>query len=862
MTRRDSDRLSASVALSLIVAAGAACAAHAQNALPTPPSPAPGDAVPMATPAEPDGMESRLIREVELRQPVPGKPGEPPAFGPLEPSLAQLVLNQLRSRTGAPYSRSTVTEDIERINRLARFRQVDARVQLNTDGSLRLVYTLIPQAIIADVQIAGNKLLTDVEISKEVDLLTGTPVDEWQIDRAARRIEAMYRERGYYLARVRVNPDELSKANVVLFEITEGERIRVMEIRFEGNKAFPAAALEKEIKTREAWLLDSGPLDDEVLDADVGELVRYYRDRGYLNARVDRSVLPSPDGREAIVTFVIDEDVPYTMRGVEVEFPEYSDIFATEERAREFAGPAGRVEIVMEGAERRFGAIRPGPLSVEQVRGIMTIKTGDVYSADKLTQSIKLLEQALGKLGYTDVQVVRRELRDERSPQVDVLIVIRGVARPYKVGEVILKGNSLTKSSVLLHEITLKPERPLDSTEVEETKRRLEARRLFNPQSVKVSVQEPDPIEPDHRDVVVEVEETNTGSVIFGAVAGSDGGLTGQISLRQRNFDIADTPDTAEEFFSGRAFRGAGQTFSIDLYPGVRSQTFAVSLSEPHLFESDYSGSGQLFYRSRDYREYDESRGGVRLGVGRRLGSRWNAGINFRGEVVDISDIQPDEPVDYFQVEDSKLITGVGITLTRSTFDDNITPSRGSRVEFAVEQVGVLGGDFDFTVLRAEHSIFFTLYEDFFSRRTTLNFQTRASYIPQSQVSVPVYERFFLGGQNFRGFGFRTISPRGIRNDTGTVGDDPVGGNFLFYWGAEIKQPIYEDIVSLVFFTDTGTVNEEPGFDNYRVSVGTGFRVLIRQLSPVPLAFDFGIPVLKEEGDRKRLFTFTVDIPF
>jgi outer membrane protein insertion porin family len=127
---------------------------------------------------------------------------------------------------------------------------------------------------------------------------------------------------------------------------------------------------------------------------------------------------------------------------------------------------------------------------------------------------------------------------------------------------------------------------------------------------------------------------------------------------------------------------------------------------------------------------------------------------------------------------------------------------------------------------------------------------------------VPFYERFFMGGNNFRGFKFRGVGPVGIRNDNGEVGDDPIGGVFSFFLGAEVRQPVYEDVVSIVGFVDSGTVDTDIAFDNYRVSVGVGLRIYVPQLSQVPLAFDFGFPILKEETDEKRVFSFSIDLPF
>ena len=63
-------------------------------------------------------------------------------------------------------------------------------------------------------------------------------------------------------------------------------------------------------------------------------------------------------------------------------------------------------------------------------------------------------------------------------------------------------------------------------------------------------------------------------------------------------------------------------------------------------------------------------------------------------------------------------------------------------------------------------------------------------------------------------------------------------------------------------FIDSGTVTEDPGFDQYRVSVGFGVRLYIPQFGPAPLAFDFAFPVLKEDTDETQVFSFSAEIPF
>jgi outer membrane protein insertion porin family len=179
-----------------------------------------------------------------------------------------------------------------------------------------------------------------------------------------------------------------------------------------------------------------------------------------------------------------------------------------------------------------------------------------------------------------------------------------------------------------------------------------------------------------------------------------------------------------------------------------------------------------------------------------------------------------------------------------------------------VEQVGILGGDFDFTRFEAEHKVFIPVFEDYLDRRTVLSFSTRVAYIPQGRDETPTYERFYLGGSSMRGLEFRTVSPRGVRNDNGEPSVDPIGGTFLFFAGVEIQQPIFEELFSIVGFIDSGTVTFDPGFEDYRVTAGFGLRFYVPQLSPAPLAFDFGIPLLSESTDEDRLFTFSIDLPF
>jgi outer membrane protein insertion porin family len=834
-------RRSASLTLALLAGGVLALPTLAQSEPATDPS------APITLTPELEALEGRPVRLIVLETisyptPAPGEKTDPkappptPIFGTVDATTEQLVRNNIRLREGNPYYADIVRSDIVRLNRLGRFRRVDAKAQPLDDGSVVVRFQFLLQPVIQAVQTVGNRRFSDEEILKAIDVLIGTPVDNTQLDRFCRRIEDTYKAKGYYNAQVLVDQDELEKTGVVLFRIREGNRLRVTDIRFEGNLSFSPRELKKGLKTEESYLFNTAQLDEDFLAQDVATISQFYKDRGYLDSRVDRLVRPSPDNKEGQVTFVIFEGPIYTLRSVKAEYAKDDPT-----------------------TERIF--------TPEQMLGLMLIKPGDVYSDDKLRKSIDALNEAYLKMGYVDARVVRRELLDPSEPKVDILLVVRQGAR-FRTGEVIIRGNDLTRSEVIRREVRFQPDRPLDATQKKRTEDLLRQSRLFNVDPASdsiqptVTVQPPDPGEPEHRDVLVEIAETNTGSFNIGGAVSSDGGVTAIFTIKQDNFDVQDTPDSFGELFSGGAFRGAGQKFKVEALPGDRRQAFGISLSEPALFDTNYSGSIALQASRRDYRQYTEVKYGAGFGFGRRFGDRWIGSLPIRIENISLQDIETSAPVDYFDVRDPSYFSSVGLTLQRTTVDNRFRPSKGTNLEFGLEQAGALGGDFQYTSLRAEHNLFLPLDENIYGAKTVLSFKTRASFIPQDTSDVPVYERFYLGGQNFRGFDFRGISPRGIRNDTGTLGSDPVGGNFMFFWGTEYKLPVYEDLLAIVFFLDTGTVNQELSLANYRASVGFGFRIFVEGLSPVPLSFDFGFPIKKESDDDLRLFTFGIDLPF
>ncbi|MBX2851504.1 MAG: BamA/TamA family outer membrane protein [Phycisphaeraceae bacterium] len=760
--------------------------------------------------------EGRLVREVRVEG--------------LDTTPKKLVENTVRTAVGQPYRQSTINEDIRRLTFLGRFDTVVAKVEDNGDGSIDVIFSVTEQARLLAMRFVGAKRLNAEQLLTLVLLKPGDPIDKSLIDRGARAIELAYAEKGHFAASVSYDKKALDEKRELIFRITEGPRVRVTELRYEGNQVYDDDRLASQVGQESyLWPFVAGYMDRTQLDIDVAAIRKYYQDRGYLNAQVGRRIDLSPRQNRAIVTFEVNEGKQHTVRDIQVRFTKDGAPFTDQ------------------------------LMSEDQIRMVLSLIKGGVYSDDRLADSQEAVRLWYGEIGFINTRVSINRTFDPNQPKVDVVVQIDEGTGPTMVDDIVIIGLTRTDQKVLLRRVRgLEPGRPVNLRGLEETRRLVRESTWFSNGTITALGNEDDL----YRTFLIEAEEKNTGNFSIGAGLSSDSGVFGAISLEQRNFDIADWPESMDEFLAQRAFLGAGQTFNITLQPGNDISNYSIGFREPYLFETDYFFDISLSAFEAVREDFDEGRIGVRTGFGRRLGDVWTGSVRFRFEQVDISDIEPEAPVDVFAVAGESDLSALGLSLTRSTTDSNITPSRGSRLNLGLNQFGAVGGDYDFTRFSAGYSQFWTLDEDFLGRKTIVSLQFDTGYIPQDTSDVPLFERFYAGGRDFRGFAFRGVGPRGIRNDTMLLGDDPVGGRFQFISRLQYEVPVYSQFVRWAFFTDQGTIQDDFGFDQWRVSVGTGVRLRIPFFGQAPIAIDFGFPILEEEGDDTQILSFSIDLPF
>ena len=759
----------------------------------------------------------------------------------------QEIRNNLRIATGQPFDSKSIRDDVTTLYRLGYFDSVTTDAELLPDGTVRVRYILIEQPIVKDIQVVGNKVASDQELRAVIGLYAGSPRDDFLLERAIEKIKNLYRAKGNYMIEVEADETRLLDTGILIFRIVEGPRVRIREIVFSGNERFTTNQLGAQIKTKPwVFIFSLGNLDQDMLIDDVATLDKFYKDRGFIDVRVDKRVEISATGKEARVVFVISEGRQYRLRSVVFESAD--------------GGPRDTTRVM-----------RP-----EQVLGLMKIRPGDFYTLDKVEASTKAVTEAYQTMGYIDARVDQTWVRLGEEAEVDMVVTIRETSA-FTAGLVRIQGNYLTKDSVVRRRVRIQPGRPLDGHELEVAKSRLEGSGLFT--AATITPQNADPKTPEVRDVLVEVKEKYTESISFGVGAGTDTGLAGIIELNHENFDIADTPQTLDEFLNRKAFRGAGQSFGIAISPGLEVSNYSISFSDPNFLESDYGFGSSLLYRNRIYNTFTEERLASNFNLGRAFGELWQGSVRVTLQSVTLTNFDGSTPIEVYEQRGPSFINSVGLTFARTNLDNPMRPSRGSRFEGEIAYFGAFGGAYTYPLVAGSFTTWFPLSEDFFGRKSVLKLNTSSGYIFGS--SAPVSERFYLGGRSLRGFEFRAISPLsavaiGADPPTpfseyytttngqadGLPNGQPIGGTFRFFAGAQYEVPIFDKFISGVVFSDSGTVTDSFDLAPYRVSIGCGVRLYIPQLGQAPLAFDFAVPVVKYETDQKQEFSFTAELPF
>jgi len=769
---------------------------------------APPASQPVGAPVIAPGLKGRLVEGVR----IVGNSQVP----------TSTILNVVRTREGERFDPATVEEDYQRIYNLKKFSQVQARVEPTKTGVI-VIFQVNEQRTVSSIAYRGNYKISTNDIQNVVDIRKGETIDRFKIALARQEVERLYRNKDFPLAHVEVDNDLLNQRGELVFNIVEGPEVRVRKVAFKGAKSFPQAKLRDQVKTKYwIWIFRPGTLDFDQVDDDVAAVRRFYENHGFFDVRVGRKIIWSPDTTEVQVNFEIEEGPRYTVDRVT------------------FKGNSAVPEAKLhEGLKLNPGSFWDHDLIERDIKELVKDYSpyGFIYQGP--TADPKSYNQ-----DYLHIEP--RPVFRKETAKVDLVYEI-SEGKPFNLGRILVKGNYKTQDKLVLREMRMAPGQLYNSAEVQRAVDRLRGTPFYT--NVTVT---PVGDDPKTRDLLVEVTETKTASFNIGAGVNSNGGIGGNITYEQRNFDITNWPQSWADFFSDRSFTGAGQRFRVSLEPGTQNSNASILFSEPYIFDQPYSFTEEAYLRDRQRFHYDESRIGDRVSFGKRFDYENSAQLTLRGEDIDIHGI--DEPLlrapEIVDLKGHSQLSSTALQYRNDTTPRGFLPYEGHTFTIGDEQAGTMGGNFQFNRVSTSFDQYFTVFEDLLDRKTILSFHGDTGYI---FAGAPFFERYYGGGiGSIRGFRFRGVSPRK------GLDDDAVGGDFLLVGSAELSFPIAADMLRGVVFTDVGDVEEDLKIGQFRSSIGAGVRLILPFLGQTPIAVDFAYPLSKSSQDETQFISFSL----
>ena len=405
------------------------------------------------------------------------------------------------------------------------------------------------------------------------------------------------------------------------------------------------------------------------------------------------------------------------------------------------------------------------------------------------------------------------------------------------IEKVEIKGNIKTKDKVIRRELAVAPGEVFDLVKVKRSKTRLEQMNYFE----RVDARPEDTDVPNRKNLVIGVDEKNTGNIMVGAGFSSIYSLVGQVQFTEANFDLFKP-------FEPPIFRGAGQKFRISVMVGLQIQDYQISFVEPWFLNRKLQLGVDLYHRQMQYlsQYFDERQTGARVSLTRALGSDFLIGsVSGNVEDIGISRIDSNAPPTIKASDGSYLVGRLGGSLAYDTRNSAMLPDAGQRTEVYGE---LTGGDYQLYKVQLRTSWYFPgFYKghvwEVVGRVGFLDLLGGGIDTPNAENGpnkVPFFERYFLGGNDLRGFRYRDVGPQEHLADGS--GREPVGGNSLFMASVEYSLPIIDRLRFAVFY-DMGNVlykSYDLNFGRFSADVGIGIRL---NLPIGPLRLDYGYPI-------------------
>jgi outer membrane protein insertion porin family len=703
-----------------------------------------------------------------------------------------------------------------------------------------LTIAVVENPIINKVVFEGNSGIKEDKLRDEVSIRPRGIFTKSKVQSDIQRIIELYRRSGRISATVTPKIVELPQKRVdLIFEINEGPKSGVLRVNFLGNKEFSDDDLRGVIVTEQSiwykFFTSNANYDPDRLEYDKEQLRKYYRNRGFYDFRVISAVAElAPDKNGFVITFTIDEGPKYKFGKISVE---------TELKK----------------------------LDKDVLKSLIPIRQGDIYEDQRIESSTDALTFAAGAAGFASVDVRPRYTANPQTRQVDVTFQVNEGPRVY-VNRIDIVGNTQTLDYVIRREMNLVEGDAYNRALVDRSKNNIRALGFFKD----VNITEIPTAQPDRTDLQVKVEEQPTGELSFSAGYSSVDQLVLDLGITERNF------------------RGRGEDARARISVGSLRQQIDLSFTEPRFLDRNLRAGIDLYSYRLDFSQYSAYQSAslgmnLRAGFPLTLNSFMTTRYVLRTDQVKIDNTLCDPAAPLVSLalcaqRGSFLTSLVGYGLTFDHRNDPLKPTRGFYGTVTQDLAGV-GGDVRYLKTELEGGWYYP-----FSKTFVLSLTGQAGYaVGWNGDTIRINDRFYKGGNSFRGFQTAGIGPR----DTNSGRSDALGGNAYAIGSVELTIPTFlpeQYGIKAALFSDFGTLGtldnkdkvclatrvadpatfttacqigqKDPSIqDNLGLRASAGLSVFWK--SPMgPIRFDFSQILAKETYDKTETFRFSTSTKF
>ncbi|MEO1765687.1 outer membrane protein assembly factor BamA [Thiobacter aerophilum] len=720
---------------------------------------------------------------------------------------AGTVFSYLPVKVGETFDEEKSAAAIKALYATGFFSDVRLEVQ---DGVL--IVQVQERPAIGQIDIFGAKEFSKDQLKtglKEVGLAESRIFDRALLDKAEQELKRQYLARGKYGVEIKTTVTPLERNRVAIrFDISEGEVAKIRQINIVGAQAFREKDLLELMNLSTpnwlSWYTKNDQYSKQKLAGDLETLRSFYLNRGYMDFAIESTqVQITPDKKDIYITINIHEGPRYTLSDIKV---------------------AGELLI-----------------PEDELRKLVKVKSGEVFSRERITETTKAISDRLGNEGYAFANVNAVPEVDRERQRVAFTFFIDPGRRVY-VRQVRISGNTRTRDEVIRREMRQIEGGWYSAAKINRSKERIDKLDYFK----EVNIETPAvPGTTDQVDVNVRVEEKPTGSIMAGAGFSSGEGLILSGSVSQANV------------------LGSGNFLAVQANTSKVNTVYALSYTNPYYTDDGLSLGFDIYTRKVDstalsVTTYTTSSQGLGLRLGVPIAETDSIGFGLGYEHTKSTVDTTASPV-YAQFVstfgNSYSILRGDASWARDTRDSRLYPMKG-RLQRAVGEIGLPGAELNYVKLTYQHQWLTPL-----SRDTALLLNGEVGWAKGLLGDpFPFFKNYYAGGvTSVRGYKAGTIGPK---DNLGQA----IGGTRRIIGNAEYLFPLpglkNDKSARLSAFLDAGAVygpDAKVSLGDLRYSAG----IALSWVSPVgPLKFSLAKALNPKPDDKTEVFQFQLGSVF